>query len=550
MALALRVTPPSAACSEHELVAAVRRGDDRAFEELYARYRRRIGSYVFGMVGDYGRAEDISQEIFISALRRLRDTERPIAFKPWIYEIAKNACIDHFRRGRRAEEVSLDAEDALENTDRRKLVLAATPHAAVENKQQLDDLRGAFGGLSESHHQVLVMRELEGLSYSQIGERLGMSRPVVESTLFRARKRLGEEYEELVSGRRCERVCQVVDAERQHTLEALGIRERRRLARHLSHCQPCRRHARLSGFDDSVLQTPGLAGRIAALLPIPWLRARLEHRDGNVVAHSGSHSLAITRSVDTATRFVDSIGPSLGTGRVAAAAAALAIVGAGGGLVTAGSGGPDHKASHPGAGSMTRTGSDRGGSSGAAHSSTANQGHGIGATAASATGAAAPGHSPQTNAGSSGAAGQDGSATGGVPGLGAVGGLLTNAGWGATASVGGTGWPAVKTSAVNGAITSTGRALNNVPSHLPGVATGLKGTGLPKVSLPSVSLPRASLPAVSLPKPALPAIPLPKVSLPSPSAIPLPTVPQLPPLPNLSTLVPPVPVVGKLLPNG
>ena len=74
------------------------------------------------------------------------------------------------------------------------------------------DLRGAFGGLSESHRRMLVMRELEGLSYDEIGERLGMSRQMVESTLFRARRSLAEEYEELASGRRCERTRAVIDA--------------------------------------------------------------------------------------------------------------------------------------------------------------------------------------------------------------------------------------------------------------------------------------------------------------------------------------------------
>ena len=57
-----------------DLVAAVRRGDDRAFEQLYSRYQRRISAYVFGMVKDHGRAEDITQEVFISALRRMRET--------------------------------------------------------------------------------------------------------------------------------------------------------------------------------------------------------------------------------------------------------------------------------------------------------------------------------------------------------------------------------------------------------------------------------------------------------------------------------------------
>ena len=91
-------------------------------------------------------------------------------------------------------------------------VHAPAPDAAIESKQRLDDLCGAFGGLSESHHRVLVLRELEGLSYREIGERLGMTRAMVESTLFRARRRLSEEYEELASGRRCARVQSLIAA--------------------------------------------------------------------------------------------------------------------------------------------------------------------------------------------------------------------------------------------------------------------------------------------------------------------------------------------------
>ena len=107
---------------DQRLVAAVRRGDDRAFEALYSRYQRRIHAYVMGMVKDHGRAEDVTQEVFVSALRRMRETERPIAFKPWIYEIAKNACIDQFRRSRRTEEVSLEADEGLAPADYGRLV--------------------------------------------------------------------------------------------------------------------------------------------------------------------------------------------------------------------------------------------------------------------------------------------------------------------------------------------------------------------------------------------------------------------------------------------
>src|ERR1700731_1416255 len=109
MPLATRL-PRVPGATDQELVVAVRQGDDRAFEELFSRYRGRISGYVVGMVGDHGRAEDITQDVFISALRRLRGTERPIAFKPWLYEIAKNACIDEFRRRRRRQEVPLEGD--------------------------------------------------------------------------------------------------------------------------------------------------------------------------------------------------------------------------------------------------------------------------------------------------------------------------------------------------------------------------------------------------------------------------------------------------------
>ena len=257
--------------TDHQLVSAVRNGDDRAFEELYSRYQRRIAAYVCGMVKDYGRAEDITQEVFVSALRRMRQTERPIAFKPWIYEIAKNACIDQFRRSRRAEEISLQADEGLAPADYGRLVGSdPTPDAAVAAKQDLDHLCGAFGGLSETHHEILVLRELEGMSYREIGERIGMSRPAVESTLFRARRRLTEEYDDLVSGARCQRIQSLIQSA---VTTRLGTRESRRLSRHVAHCQPCRREAMAAGLDAAILTHVPLpkraAAKIAGLLPLP-----------------------------------------------------------------------------------------------------------------------------------------------------------------------------------------------------------------------------------------------------------------------------------------
>jgi RNA polymerase sigma factor (sigma-70 family) len=291
----------------------VRAGDDRAFEQLYLRYQRRIGAYVYGMVHDHGRAEDITQDVFMAALRRMRATDGRIVFKPWIYEIAKNACIDAFRRSRRAEEISYDADDG---GDRLHLVSnGPTPDAAVDTRMSLDHLRGAFGGLSEAHHQILVMRELEGLSYRQIGERLGMSRPSVESTLFRARRRLSEEYDELVSGERCQRIQAIIAGA---TDGRVGTRDERRMARHVSHCQPCRRAALVAGFDPDALRPKRTAReKIAAWLPLPeFLRRRIA---GPGAGEHGSAWMAVSQYAEPA-----------GGAWVKLAAAASAVVLAGG----------------------------------------------------------------------------------------------------------------------------------------------------------------------------------------------------------------------------
>lgn len=333
--------------SDNGLVAAVRRGDDNAFGELYSRYGRRIVSYVFGMLGDHGRAEDVAQEVFISALRRMRATERPIAFKPWIYEIARNACIDEFRRTRRAKEVPLDSSDDPDGSECRLESRSGSPHAALESRQQLDDLRGAFRGLSESHHKIIVLRELEGLSYTEIGKRLGMSRPVVESTLFRARRRLGAEYEEIASGRRCEQVHAVIDSGGEKAVRALGIRERRRVARHVAHCQPCRRHAHLAGVDDSLLKGPGLVEKIAGLLPIPaflrWRRGGAGHK---ATAAPGSRSTGLVQWMPRAAQFADPASPAVGFGRTVAAVVAAAVLAGGGVVGTLTSVGGGNKAKH------------------------------------------------------------------------------------------------------------------------------------------------------------------------------------------------------------
>jgi RNA polymerase sigma factor (sigma-70 family) len=320
----------TAPLDDSALVDRVRAGDDSAFEELYRRYRPRITAFVRGQLRDDARSEDVAQEAFFSALRRMRATDSQIAFKPWIYEIARNAAIDSYRRTSRAQEVSIHGDESLRPSDRSRLVGSRAPDSALLVKERWEHLRGAFDELPDTHHQVLIMRELEGLSYREIGERLDLSRPAVESVLFRARRRLEREYEELDTGRRCHAMRSAIA----RLAEQAGTpADERRLARHTRRCSSCRRWAHQFGVDPRAGRR-AVAARAAALLPLPaFLRRRLPgvSQHGSGAPHS-------------APPLVDLLGPGtsqLGfalSERAAAlvAAAALAGAGAGGALLADG----------------------------------------------------------------------------------------------------------------------------------------------------------------------------------------------------------------------
>jgi RNA polymerase sigma factor (sigma-70 family) len=175
---------------DRTLVAATRNGDEHAFELLFQRYSAPVGAYVAAMVRDHGHSEEVTQEVFISALRSLRSSRRPISFKPWIYEIARNACIDRHRRVRRGDELAAGG-DAYRECDPSHLVGARPqPSDEVEVRARFDELCRTLMGLPALDRKLLVMREFEGRSYSEMVERTGLSAAAVESALFRARRRL------------------------------------------------------------------------------------------------------------------------------------------------------------------------------------------------------------------------------------------------------------------------------------------------------------------------------------------------------------------------
>jgi len=204
----------------------------------------------------------------------------------------------------------MDADDGLRASDRTRLVgLDGGPDSALVTKERLTHLQGAFDELSDVHHRVLVMRELEGMSYREIGQKLDLTRPAVESALFRARRRLESEYAELSEGRRCEAMRQTMVRMAAGTHKGA---EEHRLARHAKRCHDCRRRAREMGIEP--LTTLGtLRQKAAALLPIPWLFRRSGDGGGTITGlfSTGANAAPLAE-------------------RAAALVAAAALVGAGG----------------------------------------------------------------------------------------------------------------------------------------------------------------------------------------------------------------------------
>jgi RNA polymerase sigma factor (sigma-70 family) len=333
----LGATAISIEASDEQLVELAQTGSSEAFAVLFRRYRPAIARYAGRTLGDDGRAEDVAQEVFLSALRSIGTLDRPAGFKPWLYRIAHNTCVDHMRRNGRAEEVSIDANVLPPSEEIRLFRQWPSTHTAVTQKEDFKNLREAFGGLPRAQSEMLVMRELEGLSYDEIAVRLGVTRASVESTLFRARQGLRDEYGEIATGERCLRMRPVMA----RMAEGIGgLRDRRALARHVRGCQPCRRDAFAMGLGGPALEAPvtGIRGglsRVAALLPLPWLiHRRTDAPDAASAASGGGGSLA-TQAQTAMTQLSSSVGigadqAATAIHKAVAVVAAVAVVGGGG----------------------------------------------------------------------------------------------------------------------------------------------------------------------------------------------------------------------------
>ena len=177
--------------TEQKLVTRAKAGDDEAFAQLMRDNERRIYNLTLRMTGNPEDAMDLAQETFLNAWRGLKFFKGDSAFSTWVYRLASNACIDHLRRQKRRQDISApmpvnEEDDSVPDIPDERF----QPEQELERQELRRAVAAGLDQLSDEHRQVLVMREINGLSYQEIGDILDLETGTVKSRIARARNSL------------------------------------------------------------------------------------------------------------------------------------------------------------------------------------------------------------------------------------------------------------------------------------------------------------------------------------------------------------------------
>jgi len=178
--------------ADRELVIAVQRGDAAAYRGLVERYQNKLYHVIYGMVRNQEDARDLTQDAFIKAFKSISSFRAEAKFYTWIYRIGMNLAIDHLRKRKRRDHTEFDEQIAARDSQGQVAEIHQTdsPRKSIERKQIYSAIMSALETLPEQQKQVVLLRELEGLSYKEIADIVGIPEGTVMSRLYYARKKL------------------------------------------------------------------------------------------------------------------------------------------------------------------------------------------------------------------------------------------------------------------------------------------------------------------------------------------------------------------------
>ena len=182
--------------TEEQILSVIREvlaGDANAFEDIVREYERNVYNIALRMSGDREDALDISQESFLKAYHSLHSFRGESKFSVWLYRIVSNTCLDFLRERKRRAEVPLVREDGEgENEDAQIRDESLSPETLFERKLTRETVRRGLMSLPEDQRKILLLREIQGFSYEEIGQILSIESGTVKSRIFRARRKLCE----------------------------------------------------------------------------------------------------------------------------------------------------------------------------------------------------------------------------------------------------------------------------------------------------------------------------------------------------------------------
>ena len=181
---------PAKGQPDTELIREAQKGSHRAFEELVRRYSERAYRAAFRVVRDPQIAEDVLQEALLKAYRSLRSFESRSSFYTWLYRITVNLALDRQRREKRGPMLEWNDEVARDIEPRGVAMVPADPEVASQRVQLRELVAEGIQGLPDGQREVLLLREVEGLSYEEIAQSMQISKGTVMSRLHYARKKM------------------------------------------------------------------------------------------------------------------------------------------------------------------------------------------------------------------------------------------------------------------------------------------------------------------------------------------------------------------------
>lgn len=172
------------------IVQQVQEGRIESFEILVERYQKQVYNIAYRYTGNRDDAYDLSQETFLKAYKGIKNFRQDSSFKTWIYHITANVCRDHLRKDSKVYKISIDEPIHSEHGDMEKQLMDSSrgPDEVYESKELSEFIQDIIDDLQQEYKEVIILREVQQLSYEEIAEVLNCSIGTVKSRLNRARK--------------------------------------------------------------------------------------------------------------------------------------------------------------------------------------------------------------------------------------------------------------------------------------------------------------------------------------------------------------------------